>query len=123
MVIGGNQDPGDERGLFNTPVNVLYQCFSGDFGYRLSRETGGIESCGDDRNGGINLHQKHRTSWYHGDPGHCRSIFTRHGAHAYQAWRSASPLGLCTTMTWRVSAPTAASRVPLFQRGTVTTLP
>jgi len=111
-VVGGNHDPGYERSLLNAPVNVLYQCFSGDFGYRLSRETGGIESCGDDRNGGINLHQKHRTSWYHGHPGHRRSILTRLGARIYAVAASHKE----SISIWRVSDTPTASVGAVYDR-------
>jgi hypothetical protein len=61
-ILGGDDDFADERRLFDLPINEFYQCLSVDFDYWFSGETSGIEACGDDRDGGINLHQKHRTS-------------------------------------------------------------
>src|SRR5262245_9107761 len=56
-VVRGNYDPVDQRGPFDAAVNVLYQRLSVDFDYRFSGETSGVEPGGDDRDGGIDLHQ------------------------------------------------------------------
>ena len=56
-IVGGNNDSAHQTRLFHAPVNVLYQGFSFDFGYRFSRETSGIKAGGNDRDCGISLHQ------------------------------------------------------------------
>jgi len=61
-IVRGDEDIAYECRLFDLPVNVFYQCLSVDFDQWFSGETSGIEACRDDRDGGIDLHQKHRTS-------------------------------------------------------------
>jgi len=56
-VVRRYDDPRHQTSLGHTSINMLYQGFSFDFGYWFTRETSGIESGGDDRYCGINLHQ------------------------------------------------------------------
>src|SRR6185436_4894988 len=56
-VVRGDDDPADERGLFDTSVDVLDQGLSIDLDEWFSGETSGIEPGGNDRDGGIKLHQ------------------------------------------------------------------
>ena len=57
-IIGRNHDPADQLRLLNPPVNVLYERFTVDFEYWLSRETSGMKPGRDDRNGGLKSHQR-----------------------------------------------------------------
>ena len=61
FVVGGNQDPFDQFRLLNTAINVFNQCFTVNFDDGLSRETGGLISGRDDRNGAIGTHIPHTT--------------------------------------------------------------
>src|SRR5262245_40392567 len=57
LVVCSYHNPAYERGLLDSPVNVFYQRLSIDFGQHFSRKTGGIVSGGNDRDGGLDLHQ------------------------------------------------------------------
>ena len=57
LIVCCNQNTAHQRRLLDAPVNVLYEGFPLDYDDRFSREAGGIESGGDDRYGGIDLHQ------------------------------------------------------------------
>src|SRR5262245_10558812 len=57
LIVGGNYDPADGFGPLNLAVDVFYQCLSVNIYYGFSGETSGIEARGDDRDGGIDLHQ------------------------------------------------------------------
>jgi hypothetical protein len=52
-IIRGDDDSAHGGGLLNTPIDVLYQCFSSNFDDGFARETGGAISGGDDRDGGL----------------------------------------------------------------------
>jgi hypothetical protein len=56
LIVGRNEDALDRFGALNAPVNVFYQRFTLDFNDRLSGETGGLESCGDNRYGAFEFH-------------------------------------------------------------------
>src|SRR5438093_12954119 len=57
LIVCCNQNTAHQRRLLDAPVNVLDEGFPLDYDDRFSREAGGIESGGDDRYGGIDLHQ------------------------------------------------------------------
>src|SRR5262245_8195231 len=56
-IVRSHENPFHQRGLLDPTVNVLDQRLSVDFDQCFSGETGGIESGGDDRDGGVDLHQ------------------------------------------------------------------
>src|SRR5437870_2155688 len=57
QVVGCDDDPMDQRRLFDPSIYVLYQGFSVNLDKGFTGETGGIEPGGDDRDGDIKLHQ------------------------------------------------------------------